>query len=49
MEHASITVIIPTLNAVAHLEPLLLNLRSQAQPIKEILIIDSGSQDQTVA
>ncbi len=42
------SVIIPTLNAEAHLEQLIQALRAQDQPIYEILVIDSGSQDQTV-
>ena len=47
MEHTSITVIIPTLNAAAYLAPLVKRLQTQEQTIAEIIVIDSSSTDQT--
>ena len=46
-ESVKVTVIIPTLNAEKYLEKLLISLLSQTVHA-EILVIDSGSEDQTV-
>jgi rhamnosyltransferase len=43
------SILIPTYNASQHLEKLLIALRSQSLKDAEILIIDSSSQDKTVA
>jgi len=48
MERTSIGVIIPVLNAEEYLETLILSLRSQERKADEILVIDSGSSDNTI-
>ena len=48
MELTKISVIIPTLNAADRLEQLVNMLHAQETDIAQILIIDSGSTDQTV-
>ena len=48
MEHTSLAVIIPVLNAEKYLEPLILSLQEQKRKADEILVIDSCSQDNTV-
>ena len=45
----TISVIIPTLNAAQHLQPLLSRLREQSFPPDEILVVDSASTDGTAA
>ena len=44
-----ISLIIPTLNAGKYIEPLLIRLKEQTVPIDEIVIVDSASDDDTVA
>ena len=44
-----ISLIIPTLNAGKFIEPLLKRLKEQTVPIDEIVIVDSASDDDTVA
>ncbi|MBF0320592.1 MAG: glycosyltransferase [Nitrospirae bacterium] len=46
---ASISVIIPTLNAAVTLEAIVGALTAQASPVKEIIVIDSASVDGTAA
>ncbi len=43
----SVSVLVPTLNEVHRLEPCLLGLMQQGPEVREILIIDSNSQDGT--
>lgn len=49
MVHTDISVIIPTLNAANTLEHLLQKLTAQKMPAGEIIIVDSGSTDQTLS
>lgn len=44
-----VSVVIPTRNGGAWIEALLAGLRSQTRPPDEILVVDSGSDDETVA
>ena len=44
-----VSLVIPTLNAGAYIEPLLKRLKEQTVPIDEIVIVDSSSEDDTVA
>lgn len=44
-----ISLIVPTLNAGKYIEPLLQRLKNQTVPIDEIVVIDSESNDDTVA
>ncbi len=48
MEPIKISVIIPTLNAVAHVEDLITRLKNQLQQVEQIIVVDSGSSDGTV-
>lgn len=43
------SLIIPTLNAEKHIETLLARLKEQTVPIDEIVIVDSASDDDTIA
>jgi len=47
MEPTKISVIIPTFNAAGSLGPLVSKLQSQKQAVDQILVIDSGSTDNT--
>jgi glycosyltransferase involved in cell wall biosynthesis len=47
-DNFSVSVIIPTYNRSAFLKSALESVNSQSYPIKEILVIDDGSTDQTV-
>ena len=47
-DNFSVSVIIPTYNRSAFLKSALESVTSQSYPIKEILVIDDGSTDQTV-
>lgn len=49
MEHTSLAVVIPVLNAEKHLKRLIKSLHSQQRKADEILVIDSGSEDHTVS
>lgn len=49
MRNGAISVIVPTLQAEAHLPGLLHALRAQSLPPTEIIVIDSSSRDGTVA
>ena len=44
-----ISLIIPTLNAGKFIEPLLQRLKEQTTPIDEIIVVDSSSDDDTIA
>lgn len=44
-----ISLIIPTLNAGRFIEPLLKRIKEQSVPVEEIIIVDSASDDETVA
>lgn len=46
---ADYCVVIPTLNAAKYIDPLLDALNGQARPPREIMVVDSGSDDDTVA
>ena len=43
----SVSVILPTLNAAGEIAALLAALMDQTQPPEEILVVDSGSTDDT--
>lgn len=44
---ASVSVVVPTLNEVQRLDPCLAGLAAQGQGVREILVVDSRSQDGT--
>ena len=44
-----ITAIIPTYNRVAHLERAIVSVVAQTQPCNELIVVDDGSTDGTVA
>lgn len=47
LDGATVTVIVPTLNEAARLEPCLRGLSRQGDPLLEVLVVDSGSTDGT--
>lgn len=46
---SSVSVIIPTLNEAGFVEFLLDDLRAQTHPIKEIIVVDGNSEDDTIS
>jgi dolichol-phosphate mannosyltransferase len=47
LESPGVTIVVPTLNEAARIGPCLAGLRAQGAPVREILVVDSGSTDGT--